>query len=43
MAYNSGDSAGKLRAELEDAAWRYFHALAERGGIRSWWTCRKTC
>ena len=26
---------GKLRAELEDSAWRYFHAPAERERIRS--------
>lgn len=26
---------GKLRAELEDSAWRYFHAAVERERIRS--------
>ena len=26
---------GKLRTELEDSAWRYFHAPAERERIRS--------
>ena len=26
---------GKLRAELEESAWRYFHAPAERERIRS--------